>query len=34
MFNAVWEMAVHLTVAGDVFGVVLFYAVLYPTRCL
>ena len=25
-----WEMAVHLAVAGDVFGGVLFCAVLFP----
>ena len=39
MFNfrlgpPVWEMAVHLAVAGDVFDGVLFCAVLFPTRCL
>ena len=33
--STVWEMAVHLTVAGDVFDGVflcLFYPVLFPTR--
>ena len=30
----VWETAVHLAVTGDVFDVVLFYAVLFRTRCL
>ena len=29
-----WEMAVHLAVAGDVFGSVFFCAVLFHTRCL
>ena len=29
-----WEMAVHLVVAGDNFDCVLFYAVLFPKRCL
>ena len=29
----VWETAVHLAVAGGVFGGVL-CAVLFPTRCL
>ena len=28
------ELAVYLAVAGDVFDGVLFYAVLFPTRCL
>ena len=30
----VWVMAVHLAVAGDVFNDVLFYAVLFLTKCL
>ena len=30
----VWEIAVLLAVACDVFGGVLFCAVLFPTRCL
>ena len=30
---SVWEKAVHLAVAGDVFDGVCF-AVLFPTRCL
>ena len=30
----VWEMAVHLAVAGDLFYGVLFCAVFFPTRCL
>ena len=30
----VWVMAVLLAVAGDVIDVVLFYIVLFPTRCL
>ena len=38
MFNVrlagVWEMAVHLAIAGDVFDDVLFCAVLSPTLCL
>ena len=29
---AVWEMAVHLAVACDAFGGVLFCAVFFPTR--
>ena len=32
--SLVWEIAVHLAVAGDVFGGVLYCAVLFPTRCL
>ena len=36
MFNVrqASEMAVHLAVTGDVFDGVLFYVVLFPTRCL
>ena len=38
MFNVrlagVWEMAVLLAFAGDVFDDVLFRAVLFPMRCL
>ena len=30
----VWEITVHLAVAGDVFDGVLFCAVIFPTRCL
>ena len=30
---SVWEMAVHMAVAGDVFDGVLFCAVPFPTRC-
>ena len=30
----VWETAVHLAVAGDVFDGVLFGAVFLPMRCL
>ena len=32
--GAVWKMAVHLAVAGDVFNGVLFCTVVFPTRCL
>ena len=30
----VWEMTVHLAVAGDVIDDVLFCAVFFPKRCL
>ena len=29
-----WEIAVHLAVACDVYDGVFFCAVLFPTRCL